>query len=125
MSMNSPRHILLLTEESGVGGVQTTLYWLESGLAERGWQVTRLSVRRGRPSLWACWQAARRAQVLVASNNFRPAYAAVALAWLARKPSVVWVHGPLHEVLQQAGACLLYTSPSPRDRQKSRMPSSA
>ena len=26
---------------------------------------------------------------------------------------------------QQAVACLLYTSPSPRDRQKSRMPSSA
>ena len=25
----------------------------------------------------------------------------------------------------QTGACLLYTSPSPRDRQKSRMPSSA
>ena len=28
-------------------------------------------------------------------------------------------------VLEQADACLLYTSPSPRDRQKSRMPSSA
>ena len=27
--------------------------------------------------------------------------------------------------LQQAKVCLLYTSPSPRDRQKSRMPSSA
>ena len=27
--------------------------------------------------------------------------------------------------LQQRWACLLYTSPSPRDRQKSRMPSSA
>ena len=27
--------------------------------------------------------------------------------------------------LRQALACLLYTSPSPRDRQKSRMPSSA
>ena len=27
--------------------------------------------------------------------------------------------------LQQATTCLLYTSPSPRDRQKSRMPSSA
>ena len=26
---------------------------------------------------------------------------------------------------QQAADCLLYTSPSPRDRQKSRMPSSA
>ena len=35
---------------------------------------------------------------------------------------------PLREVLQtlrQLGTCLLYTSPSPRDRQKSRMPSSA
>lgn len=109
MSMSSPRQVLLLTEESGVGGVQTTLHWLESGLVERGWHVTRLPVRRGRPSLWACWQAARRAQVLVASNNFRPAYAAVALAWLARRPSVVWVHGPLHEVLQQAGASRLKT----------------
>ena len=29
------------------------------------------------------------------------------------------------EDLQQYVACLLYTSPSPRDRQKSRMPSSA
>ena len=28
-------------------------------------------------------------------------------------------------LLIQNGACLLYTSPSPRDRQKSRMPSSA
>ena len=28
-------------------------------------------------------------------------------------------------VLARSGACLLYTSPSPRDRQKSRMPSSA
>ena len=28
-------------------------------------------------------------------------------------------------VTEQALACLLYTSPSPRDRQKSRMPSSA
>lgn len=110
MSMHSPRHMLLLTEESGVGGVQTTLHWLESGLAERGWQVTRLSVRCGRPSLWACWQAARRAQVLVASNNFWPAYVAVALAGLARRPSVVWVHGPLHEVLQQAGASRLKTA---------------
>ena len=28
-------------------------------------------------------------------------------------------------LLEQLGLCLLYTSPSPRDRQKSRMPSSA
>jgi glycosyltransferase involved in cell wall biosynthesis len=98
------RQVVLLTEESGVGGVQTTLSLLTSALSARGWQVTRLSVRQGRPSLWACWQAARRAQVLVASNNFWPAYWAVALGWLSGRPSVVWVHGPLHEVLQQAGA---------------------
>ena len=29
------------------------------------------------------------------------------------------------EIKVGSGACLLYTSPSPRDRQKSRMPSSA
>jgi len=98
------RQVLLLTEESGVGGVQTTLNLLTTALAARGWQVTRLSVRQGRPSLWACWQAARQAEVLVASNNFWPAYWAVALGWLSGRPRVVWVHGPLHEVLQQAGA---------------------
>lgn len=98
------RQVLLLTEESGVGGVQTTLSLLTTALLARGWQVTRLSVRQGRPSLWACWQAARQAQVLVASNNFWPAYWAVALGWLSGRPRVVWVHGPLHEVLQQAGA---------------------
>ena len=33
---------------------------------------------------------------------------------------------PSHaKMLQEADICLLYTSPSPRDRQKSRMPSSA
>ena len=30
-----------------------------------------------------------------------------------------------HEMKHQTHPCLLYTSPSPRDRQKSRMPSSA
>ena len=30
-----------------------------------------------------------------------------------------------HRLIDGAGGCLLYTSPSPRDRQKSRMPSSA
>ena len=43
---------------------------------------------------------------------------------------VVWAKGgrrgsyaPVHSALTHS--CLLYTSPSPRDRQKSRMPSSA
>ena len=33
--------------------------------------------------------------------------------------------GRLKKKSARAGSCLLYTSPSPRDRQKSRMPSSA
>ena len=32
---------------------------------------------------------------------------------------------PTADEIYQSGHCLLYTSPSPRDRQKSRMPSSA
>ena len=34
-------------------------------------------------------------------------------------------HAPAHAIVDQHHLCLLYTSPSPRDRQKSRMPSSA
>ena len=51
-------------------------------------------------------------------------------------PKYIKEHGLLHALFNSAGttsdhqavhvyACLLYTSPSPRDRQKSRMPSSA
>ena len=38
--------------------------------------------------------------------------------------ATVWHNGPVIEALQR-GACLLYTSPSPRDQRGSRMPSSA
>ena len=36
-----------------------------------------------------------------------------------------WSDAGLEAVFDQGEDCLLYTSPSPRDRQKSRMPSSA
>ena len=44
-----------------------------------------------------------------------------------RAPAVDIVFGPqtLHKLPDLYEDCLLYTSPSPRDRQKSRMPSSA
>ena len=42
---------------------------------------------------------------------------------VVNEPSVVAIEKATHRVL--AVGCLLYTSPSPRDRQKSRMPSSA
>ena len=38
-------------------------------------------------------------------------------------PKYLWVLNP--DTLVRPGACLLYTSPSPRDRTRSRMPSSA
>ena len=48
-------------------------------------------------------------------------------------PDVLWADGPIDggvalfsvEIAVVDRGCLLYTSPSPRDRQKSRMPSSA
>ena len=52
---------------------------------------------------------------------------------LAEETSTEWfvVKAQIHAggrgkgVVTETGSCLLYTSPSPRDRQKSRMPSSA
>ena len=43
----------------------------------------------------------------------------------APQPTPVYNHPTHQDQTNQARTCLLYTSPSPRDRQKSRMPSSA
>ena len=40
-------------------------------------------------------------------------------------PKLKFIHLRRKNLIKQAISCLLYTSPSPRDRQKSRMPSSA
>ena len=46
--------------------------------------------------------------------------------WVRSKRDAVWILDTNKEVtLSRFTDCLLYTSPSPRDRQKSRMPSSA
>ena len=47
--------------------------------------------------------------------------------WVAKTGQPLVVNGPddLPEFLRQSMLCLLYTSPSPRDRTRSRMPSSA
>ena len=49
------------------------------------------------------------------ANGFRP----------VGKDFPVFLHPDTQEEYALARTCLLYTSPSPRDRQKSRMPSSA
>ena len=50
-----------------------------------------------------------------------------AVAWATQRGSMTGGPGETHaaQPLKQNLDCLLYTSPSPRDRQKSRMPSSA
>ena len=42
-----------------------------------------------------------------------------------RLEEVRWIHYEGGAIIGMSRTCLLYTSPSPRDRQKSRMPSSA
>ena len=49
------------------------------------------------------------------------------IGWSEQDPAD-WFPAFMHSfgiALEKGGVCLLYTSPSPRDRQKSRMPSSA
>lgn len=94
--------LLILTEEQGHGGVHTVTTVLQAQLQARGWTVATQAVRGQRLSAWTLWRAARQADVLLASNNFRPAFVAVLLGRLSRRPSVVWVHGPLRQVLAEA-----------------------
>jgi len=97
----TPQRVLLLTEEQGHGGVNTLLGLLQRHLVQQGWMVQTVNVRHSRPGLAQLLGLARQSQVLIASNNFLPAYWAVALGKLVHRPSVVWVHGPLTEVLRQ------------------------
>jgi len=94
------RRALLLSEEQGSGGILTTLGWLRQELTGRDWAIEQVGVRTGRPPWLALVHQARQADVLIASNNFQPAYWAVLLGLLTHRPAVVWVHGPLAEVLQ-------------------------
>ena len=93
------RSVLILTEERGAGGIHTVTNHLQSALAAQGWSVQMQSVRHQRPGFLTLFNLARHARLVIASNNFLPAYWAVLLGILARRPSVIWVHGPLSEVL--------------------------
>lgn len=96
--------LLILTEEQGHGGVHTVTTVLQQQLQAHGWTVDTAGVRGQVLRPLALWRQARQADVLLASNNFRPAYVTVLLGLTSRRPSVVWVHGPLREVLAQAQA---------------------
>lgn len=93
----------LLREDGAVGGVNTVIDALCTGLQQRGWGHPDVQALRGAgPAQW--WRAARGCDVLVATNAFRTAHVARLLGAVLRKPVVTWVHGPLLEVLETAGA---------------------
>lgn len=95
----TPR-VLLLQEDQATGGVTTITTTLCQALRQQGWPITTLALNLcGWPQRLT---AARQCDVILSSHNFRPAYVAWALGLLLRKPVLVWVHGPLQEVLAQA-----------------------
>lgn len=98
---------LLICEESGLGGIQTTISLLQHHLQHENWDSSRISIRENRPPMRQLIYKATQADVLIASNNFMPAYWTVLLGKLVRRPSVVWVHGPISEVLGKATASKL------------------
>ena len=93
-----PPRVCLLRDSPRLGGVGTIVQELHDGLRDAGWAVDTA------PPHPRAWHAARQAGVLLATHSFGPAYAAWALGRALGKPWVVWVHGPLQEVLAEARA---------------------
>lgn len=96
----SSRRILLL-EEPTWGGVHTMTRTLADALSAQGWQVTALPWQQTQwPTLVS---TAKQHDVIVATHNFGPTYCGAALKAITGKPLVSWVHGPLMDVLHEAG----------------------
>ncbi len=97
--------VLLLQEDQAAGGVSTISRTLCDALRQQDWPIIELALNR------CGWcqrlSAATKCDVILASHNFKPAYVAWVLGLLLHKPVVVWVHGPLSEVLEQAQASVL------------------
>ena len=69
--------------------------------------------------------AAERLERLPLSPYHRLIFVIIALAFFFDSMDLAMMTFLLGSIKAEFGLCLLYTSPSPRDRQKSRMPSSA
>jgi glycosyltransferase involved in cell wall biosynthesis len=100
----STRRILLL-EEPNWGGVHTMTRTLADALSAQGWQVTALPWQQTQwPTLVS---TAKQHDVIVATHNFGPTYCGAALKAITGKPLISWVHGPLMDVLHEAGTSAL------------------
>lgn len=95
----SPR-VCLLQDSPSLGGVHTIVNELERGLRQSGWSVQNQPLRG--QAISPLLHSTRAAQVLLATHNFLPAYTAWMLDALRHTPWVVWVHGPIQEVLAAA-----------------------
>ncbi|NBT11439.1 MAG: glycosyltransferase [Betaproteobacteria bacterium] len=102
LTKQTSKPILILAEECGPGGVFTMLQRLRHDLQDRGWITVIQSIRGRRLGALTLLRVASRSQVIIASNNFRAAYWTVGLGLAFSKPTVVWVHGPLADVLNHA-----------------------
>ncbi|MEY4440352.1 MAG: hypothetical protein RIQ36_1816 [Pseudomonadota bacterium] len=101
MSTASHARRILLLEEPSWGGVHTMTRTLADALSAQVWQVTALPWQQTQwPTLVS---AAKQHDVIVATHNFGPTYCGAALKAITGKPLVSWVHGPLMDVLHEAG----------------------
>ena len=101
MTSNSSTRRVLLLEEPTWGGVHTMTRTLADALSAQGWQVTALPWQQTQwPTLVS---AAKQHDVIVATHNFGPTYCGAALKAITGKPLVSWAHGPLMDVLHEAG----------------------
>jgi glycosyltransferase involved in cell wall biosynthesis len=82
--------------------VHTMTRTLADTLGAQGWQVTTLAWQQ--TPWFTLVNAAKQHDVIVATHNFGPTYCGAALKAMTGKPLVSWVHGPLMDVLHEAGA---------------------
>ena len=98
--------VLLIQENTATGGVSRISEHLTQGLHTHGWVTHNISLRQGSLALRLiqAWTQAKQHDVLLATHNFLPAYAAWVLSALTGKPWLMWVHGPIIPVLSFAQA---------------------
>lgn len=98
-------YALFVHDDPGFGGVAHVAAQLAEGLRGQGWEVEHWNARLAPgDALKFAARLRKRHGIAVATQNFSAAYACAALAVLARRPWVMWVHGPVVDVLCMAGA---------------------
>jgi glycosyltransferase involved in cell wall biosynthesis len=97
---NKCYRILLLKGDTAAGGISTISDTLATALRAAGHEVESAVMQM---TAWRhLLHGAQRNDLIIATNSFKPAYAAWLLARIFRKPIIVWCHGPIQEVLRQA-----------------------